>query len=258
MAEKKLYGTVLIKADQILDFLYDTPTPQSLSRISENTGITKSTISKILETLEHIGYVSRNNQNKTYSIGQKIIKYSSKKQELYQFDDSVLRKIDDLYEAFDETVHLGVYQADQIVTTKKIQSSKSVICISSDVGDKKELYSSAMGKAVLAELDDESLFNYINEKNFVAKTDKTIAEAQKLLSEVETIRSQGFSIDDEENEEGVFCVGTSLVRERKNQPKEILGAFSMSLPVYRATEDKVEEIVASLMSVKQSIQKTLV
>ena len=257
MGDKKFYGTVLLKADLILNYLYKASSPQPLSTIAEETGLTKSNLSKILETMEHIGFVARNKTDKMYSLGPKFIKYSSKQLELYQFNNKVLDEIDDLYNTFDETVHLGVFQNDQIITSKKIQSSQSVVCISSDVGDTKDLYSSAMGKAVLAEMDDKRLFAYINENNFIAKTDKTIASAKKLLSEVESIRTKGYSIDNEENEEGVFCIGTAIVKERDEETREIVGAFSVSLPVYRATEEKVAEIVESLLEAKQSIQSHL-
>lgn len=258
MAEKKYYGTVLLKADVILDYLYTASTPQVLSKIAEKTGLTKSTLSKILETLEFIGYVSRNNENKTYTLGSKFIKYSSKQLESYQFDHSVLAKIDELYEKFDETVHLGVFQNDKIVTTKKLQSSKSVVCISSEIGESKDLYSSAMGKAVLAEMDDKQLFKYINDHDFIPKTDKTIASTQKLLSELVTIRSNGYSIDNEENEEGVYCIGVTISKEQTNNSKDIIGAFSVSIPIYRATTETVDEIVDHLLSVKQSIRDKLV
>lgn len=258
MGEKKFYGTVLIKADSILNYLYSASTPQPLSIIAEKTGLTKSNLSKILETLEHIEFVSRNNSNKMYSLGPKFLKYSSKQLEAYQFNTHVLEKIDDLYKQFDETIHLGVFQNDKIVTTKKVQSSQSVVCISSEVGDTKDLYSSAMGKAVLAEMNDKQLFEYINKHNFIAKTDKTIASAQKLLSEVETIRSKGYSIDNEENEEGVFCIGTAIVDKEADETKKILGALSLSLPIYRATSNKVDEIIEALLYARNTIESTLI
>lgn len=256
MPEKKLYGTVLIKADLILECLFNEAGSQSLQSVVRETGLTKSTALKILETLEHIGYVSRNNYDKTYSIGPKLIKYSNKQIERFDFDDIINKEIEDLYQAFDETLHVGVYQNDKIVTIKKFQSSKSVVCISSEIGETKDLYSSAMGKAVLAEMDDRQLFRYINQHDFVAKTDKTIASAQKLLSEVESIRSRGYSIDDEENEEGVYCIGVAITK-MTGENKTIVGALSISIPIYRATDETVAVIATSVLNVKEKIMNKL-
>ena len=77
MAEKKRYGTVLIKADVILEYLYEAENPQGLTSIADHTGLTKSTALKILDTLEYIGYVNKNKKDRSYSIGFKLMKYSS-------------------------------------------------------------------------------------------------------------------------------------------------------------------------------------
>lgn len=251
--EKKLYGTVLIKADLILEYLYESQNPQALAAISDNTGLTKSTTLKILDTLEHIGYVIKNKKTKTYSIGFKLIKYSSKEMDQMDLEAHVHDQLERLHERFDETVHLGIYQNDKIVTVNKFQSSKPVVCISSAVGETKDLYSSGMGKAVLAELDDKKLLNYINNHDFIAKTDKTIAGTQRLLSELGEIREQGYSIDDEENEEGVYCIGAAITNHTVTGQKMILGAFSISIPIFRATDEVVAELAEAVLETKAQL-----
>lgn len=253
MTDKKLYGTVLIKADLILEYLYEASGPQSLAAIAENTELTKSTTLKILDTLEHIGYVVKNKQTRTYSIGFKLIKYSSKEMQQLDLEAHVYDQLEALHERFDETVHLGVYQNNHIVTVNKFQSSRPVVCISSAVGETKDLYSSGMGKAVLAELDDKKLLNYINNNDFIAKTDKTIAGTQLLLTELEEIRKHGFSIDNEENEEGVYCIGAAITNRTMSGQKMILGAFSISIPIFRATDEVVKELASAVLETKEKL-----
>lgn len=251
MTEKKLYGTVLIKSDVILEYLYTCEEPQALASIAENTGLTKSTTLKILDTLEHIGYVIKNKKNRTYSIGFKLMKYSSK--EMNQMD--LAAKLDDyleeLHKQFDETVHLGVFKNNHIFTINKFQSSQPVVCISSAIGENKDLYSSGMGKAVLAELDDKTLLNYINSNEFIPKTEKTIAGTQRLLTELEEIRKMGYSIDNEENEEGVYCIGAAITNTSAGGEKIILGAFSISIPVFRATDELLQQLVDAVLQTKE-------
>lgn len=251
--DKKLYGTVLIKADLILEYLFESDEPQALASIAENTGLTKSTASKILDTLEHIGYVIKNKKNRTYSIGFKLIKYSSKEMSRMDLESHIHDQLEALHDHFDETVHLGVYQNEKIVTVNKFQSSRPVVCISSAIGETKDLYSSGMGKAVLAELDDKKLINYINNHDFVAKTDKTIANTQMLLSELEEIRQLGYSVDDEENEEGVYCIGAAITNTTASGQKIILGAFSISIPIFRANDALLEELSQAVLQMKETI-----
>lgn len=70
MEDKKPYGTVLIRAAKILDFLALQSQGVGLKRIAEAVEMTTSTTLKILDTLLLIGYVSRNEREKTYFLGQ--------------------------------------------------------------------------------------------------------------------------------------------------------------------------------------------
>lgn len=251
MEVKKPYGTVLIKADVILEYLYRTEGPQSLTAIAENTGLTKSTVLKILNTLEHIGYVIKNKKNRTYSIGFKLMKYSSKEMNQMDLEAHLHDILEELHEKFDETVHLGVFKNNHIVTVNKFQSSRPVVCVSSAVGETKDLYSSGMGKAVLAELDDKKLLNYINSNEFVPKTDKTIAGTQRLLAELEEIRTRGYSVDNEENEEGVYCIGAAITSRTAGGQKTVVGAFSISIPVFRANDELLKELITAVLETKE-------
>ena len=72
----KPYGTVLIKAAKIMDYLAEEPN-KSLQEIAAATDLTNSTALKILETLQLIGYVAKDKQ-KEYRLGSKLVKYANK------------------------------------------------------------------------------------------------------------------------------------------------------------------------------------
>ena len=82
--ESKPYGTVLIKADQILSFLSESAQPQRLNVIAKATNLTNSTASKIINTLVLIGYVKKDPKTNEFDLGPSIIKYA--KQSLKQLD----------------------------------------------------------------------------------------------------------------------------------------------------------------------------
>ena len=77
LKQKKPYGAVLIKAVQILDLLSQRTEPQSMTEISQYTKITMSTTNKILDTLELIGFVSRNTKTRAYSLGPRLIQLAN-------------------------------------------------------------------------------------------------------------------------------------------------------------------------------------
>ena len=68
----KLYGGVLVKAASILDVLADDDVA-TITEISRTTGISQSTVSKITATLESIGFVQRDEEKKTITLGLSLI-----------------------------------------------------------------------------------------------------------------------------------------------------------------------------------------
>lgn len=79
-------------------------------------------------------------------------------------------------------------------------------------------------------------------------TQNTITKEKKLRDNLNGIRKRGYSIDDEENQPDVYCLGFSIVKEER-----IYGAFSISIPKYRVKHDKIGEIVAQAKTMQQRI-----
>ena len=94
MSEKKTYGTVLIKAAKIMDFLAAAP-DQSLQEIAQATEMTSSTTLKILDTLVLIDYVQKS-KDKTYRLGIKLIRYANKSIEQIDLSEITLPYFDKL------------------------------------------------------------------------------------------------------------------------------------------------------------------
>ena len=106
MENKKPYGTVLIKASKILDYLAENQ-DVSLQTIAKGVGMTSSTVLKILDTLLMIGYVNKNSE-KNYRLGAKLIRYANKNIEQIDLVELTLPFLEQLQQKIDETIHLGV------------------------------------------------------------------------------------------------------------------------------------------------------
>ena len=143
---QKPYGTVLLKAATILDYLAEAPS-KPLQEISEATKLTPSTALKILETLQMIGYVKRDKE-KNYRLGSKLIKYANQNIQELDLVEISLPYLEALQKTADETIHLGVLTANEILYVNKLEPQNQTIRMSSKVGITRPLYSSAMGKAV--------------------------------------------------------------------------------------------------------------
>ncbi|MCH4057986.1 MAG: helix-turn-helix domain-containing protein [Lactobacillaceae bacterium] len=115
---KPTYGTVLIKADAILDALATTH-GQTLTDIAAATGFTRSTTLKILDTLLQLQYVEKNEHDKKYQIGSAFLKYSDAYLNTFSIVNLCHPDLLKLRDEFGETVHLGTMENDDLIYLDK-------------------------------------------------------------------------------------------------------------------------------------------
>ena len=247
MEKKKPYGTVLIKAAMILDFL-STKHEANLQEISSGTNLTNSTALKILDTLVLIGYVDRNDE-KIYRLGGKLIRYANQSFEQLNLLELTQPFLEKLQDTIDETIHLGILADNEIFYINKLEPRNQTIRMSSKIGITRPLYNSAMGKAMLAEFSTIDLENYLSITSLIPYTEETITNPLKLKSELESVRKEQVAFDDEEVEKDIFCIGATIMNG-----SEILGAFSISMPKYRLNEKIKEEYIRAIQDMKINIE----
>lgn len=247
---KKPYGAVLIKAVQILDFLSQRPLPQSMTEISERTGITLSTTNKILDTLNLIGFVTRNGDTRKYSLGPRLIQLANAS--FIQFD--IVREtypaLKHLFETVGTTVNLGVFHDNKVLFVNKFtipdQSGEAL----SRIGFTQHVYCSAMGKAMLAAFSSEEREAYLKEVELIPNTDHTLRSKEELIEQIEITRARGYAVDDREAEDNIFCLGTTF----KTTENSGYHAFSISIPYEQLTPEKYEFLVEELIKTKNIIE----
>ncbi|AIM25346.1 transcriptional regulator, IclR family [Melissococcus plutonius] len=249
MSEKP-YGTVLIKAAKILDFLVDHPN-SSLYTIAQATTLTSPTTSKILDTLILIGYVKKSPAKK-FSIGTRLIRYANQNLEQLDLLETTQPFLEKLQQEIDETIHLGILNTNEILYVNKLEPKNQTIRMSSKIGITRPLYNSAMGKAVLSNYTEEAINDYLAMTELIAYTENTITNPLKLKKELADIKKLQVAFDDEEVEKDIFCIGASI----QNQDA-ILGAFSISIPKYRLSEETKQKIIQQMIITKEKIENAL-
>lgn len=250
MEKQKPYGTVLLKASSILDYLAGMPN-SSLQEIAKGTKLTSSTALKILDTLILIGYVEKS-MDKNYRLGTRLIRYANHDLAENALVETTQPYLELLNEEVDETIHLGLLSANEILYLNKIEPKGQTILMSSKIGITRPLYSSAMGKAVLAEFSPEQYQDYLEKTQLVPYTPHTITNSLKLADEIQQIKDRKVAFDDEEMEKDIFCVGATIMANG-----ELQGAFSVSMPKYRLTPDFKEKVIRLVLETKNQIESQL-
>lgn len=159
--------------------------------------------------------------------------------------------LEDLRDKTEETINLGIERNNKIILVEKLESPRS-IKLQSTIGGSMNLYSSAMGKAILATFSSKSLDSYFKSTKMVPMTPHTITTPSKLQKDLNSIKELGVSVDNEENEEEVFCLGASIVRDG-----QLYGAFSISAPKYRMPQERRSAFVRMLLDTKHAIESAI-
>ncbi|MGX7059772.1 IclR family transcriptional regulator [Vagococcus humatus] len=255
MEIKQPYGGVLIKASKLLTILSDYHTDKAgltLTEIAEKASFTPSTTLKILDTLLLIGYVHKNEELKTYTLGARLARFGNQ----YLHESELIRiarpYLNQLHQEVDETIHLGLLENNQIVYLDKLEPERQTIVMSSRIGNTRPLYGSAMGKAVLAVMDDKKMTKYIEQVDIKVYTPNTILDKSELLEEIEKVKETALAYDNEELEKDCFCIGMSLPMGNNEY-----GAFSVSLPKFRATPEEIDRISTLMKETQKNIIKLL-
>lgn len=249
MENKKPYGTVLIKAAKIIDCIAEEENI-TLQEIAARCEMTTSTTLKILDTLVIVGYVNKT-LDKNYKLGSKLIRYANKHIDQIDLIESTLPYLEDLRDQVDETIHLGILNNDEIYYINKLEPINQAIRMSSKVGISRPLYSSAMGKAALAYFDEAYFNQYLERHELKPFTANTITNPLKLAKELVEIKKTHIAFDDEEMEEDIYCIGTTIIRNQ-----QLVGAFSISVPKYRLNDHYKTELIEKIKTTKTLIEKS--
>lgn len=252
MSENKPYGTVLIRAKQIMDYLEQINHPANLQEIYTSLHMSKSTALKIINTLCMINYLKRNEETKKYTLGVKLISYGEAARRSFSIASIAEPELTDLNNEIGETVHLGVFENNKILYIKKL-NGKGKIILRSQIGRTLDLYCSGMGKAYLAEQSKEYILDYLNQTKLIPRTQHTITDTKILLDNLNVIKENGYAIDDQENEDEIYCISTVI----KDTNDHIQGLISISSPVFRINEQKKRMIIRLLKRARAEIETKL-
>ncbi len=238
----------------VLELLSDGSS-YSVTEIAGIIGFHKSTVFRFLTTLVSLGYVSQDTQSERYSLTDKLVTSLLSHPLKPSLIHAATAVMEDLAARTEETIHLALLEGSHITYIHKIESTRTlrVAAMSSSIGSEAPLYCTSLGKVMLSHQDSESVDRYLAQTDLSAHTEKTITEKKDFLEELRNIREQGFSIDDEENEIGVRCIGAPIF----DRQGEAVGAVSISAPAVRMDEARVEELSVMIRHSGDEISRKL-
>ena len=219
----------------------------SVTGLSKATGLNKATVFRFLNTLVTIGYVIKNDETELYSLSLKFLRISSKRLSMYDIQKQMRPSLEKLSKECGETVHLVERNGAKVVYIDKFESDTNSVRMVSRIGMSLDIFTTAVGKAMLAHLSDGEIEELWNSHTHIMKTEHTISDLKAFLCEISEIRKFGFAVDNEENELEVRCVAIAIA----DAYGEYRYAVSVSAPKNRMDDETVKKTAERLLKLNQ-------
>jgi IclR family KDG regulon transcriptional repressor len=223
-----------------------------VSELSQRLMMSKATTYRFLQTMKTLGYVTQENEADKYSLTLKIFELGSKSLEyvdLVTLADKEMRLIS---EKTNEALHLGALDDNAIIYIHKIDSNYS-LRMQSKIGRRNPLYSTAIGKVLLANRDESFIRSTLSTVEFIKHTEKTIENTEQLLAALEAVKTQHYAEDNEEQEPGLRCIAAPVYDRFGN----VIAGISISLPTIRFEQARMQEYVNLLQQAGKRISAQL-
>jgi DNA-binding IclR family transcriptional regulator len=219
-----------------------------VAELARHLDMPNSTVHDYLQTLTELRYLVK--EDDEYHIGARFLElggYVRDRMKLYHVADPEIKK---LAETTGEHANLMIEEHGHGIFLEK-SKGKDAVQLDTYEGMRVHLHTTALGKAILANLPDERVEEIIEEHGLPGITPNTITDEAELRDELVTIRDRGYAIDDEERVEGMRCIAAPIC-DSAGYP---LGATSISGPVSRLEgETFTEEIPKQVLSTANVIE----
>jgi len=248
-AESKYFSRAVSKALEVLELLKRSPQPMALHQLSSKVALTKSSLFRILHTLETAGYVEKTADGRyVVSIDRRPLIPTSLLTRLLRIAAPHLRE---LTREFRESTALGVL-FDNHIEVMQVVESPQVVRMGNTPGRILQPHASAIGKSIAAFQTEERRERLLRSYGILRMTPKTITDETQLREEFRRVREQGYALDSEETTLEGQCFGGPIMMS----DGEVLAAISMSLPKTRVgSAERKQQLIAGVIRTAQAISK---
>lgn len=243
---------VLHKTLDLLDAIQRRRNGVGLAVLSQELKMPKPTAHRILATLEGRGYVDRNEVGE-YRLSRRLMFVQDERTLEERLRGSALPVMQKLVDACKETVNLGVLDSGEVIVIETIESPQAVR-MSSKVGNRRFVHSTALGKVMLADMQEKDVLRLLRMKGMPSMTANTITSDTALLRHLRTVREQGFALDNQEHEPDGRCIGAPIRDPREGR---VVGGLSISGPIHRMTKAHARSLLAPLQNACREIEAGL-
>ncbi len=224
----------------------------SLNELVAKVGLEKSCVFRMANTLLQRGYLVQSRRSREYSLGSAVFELMGHMQQSKPLLVIARRYLADLARLTGETSHLSVLKNDMAVSLD-YQLTGQLVGVGASMGRAEPLHCSAVGKALIADMEIDDLRDLLGGGSLPARTQNTIRTVEKLFEECRSVLTKGYAVDDQEYAIGVRCVAAPV----RDFRRDIVAAIGVSAPADRLPPKKIPSVGKIVRDKAELISKEL-
>lgn len=195
--------------------------PRAVAELAAEFGLHRSTMFRELQTLEDVGYVRRRADG-TYVLAFHLVSLAQTALENLDLRTAASPHLRRLHEVVGNTLHVAALIDDTIVYVDKVEDQGGVRMYSR-IGSRVLPHCTGVGKAILADLDEQRRDAVLAGTDWTAHTPQTLTSRAALDAELDVTSARGWAVDDSEFEDFVNCVAVPI-----RSVTGVIGALSLT------------------------------
>lgn len=233
----------------IFDYLTSVEGGATLMELSKQLDIPKSSMSQLLGTMTSKHYLVRTEGN-MYKLGHKLITSGNRARTSNDIYSSSISILKDAVVKTGETVFLAIRSEDEIIYLAKVDSEDSART-TAQPGMRKPLHCTGLGKTFLSFEREDVRQELLESISLDYHTSHTITDRKELKTVTGEFKEQGYAVDDEENDLGVYCIAAPVFGD----DGEMVAAISCAGSKPRMLE-KRQSVIDEILGASKKISAT--
>ena len=207
----------------------------TLSEVARETGMTRAAARRFLITLEALGYVTTDGRQ--FSLRPSVLQLGYAYLSSFSLAEIAQKHLELLAERLHESCSASVLDDQDIVYVARASTNR-IMTIGLSVGARLPAYCTSMGRVLLAQLSPRDLDAYLARADLHARTERTITSPDRLRTELERVREQGWCMQDQELEDGVRSVAVPV----RDSDGRVVAAINVSAHASRVSLEKLRQV----------------
>ncbi|WP_455273961.1 IclR family transcriptional regulator [Rhizobium herbae] len=242
---------VLDRSLKLLD-LVASADGAALTDLSDQSGMAPSTVHRLLTALAGHGMVVHDAETGAWTIGLKAFEIGNAFLRFRKLGTISRPFLKQLMEHSGETANIGIEDGGDVVFISQVESHAPMRAFFRP-GRRGPIHASGIGKAILSTWDNAAIERLLSPRPLTHFTEKTCDTLPKLLADIQTIRTRGWSIDDEEHTLGMRCLAAPIF----NEYGEAIAGISVSGPAVRLPDETLAALGPVVRAAAEGVTRAM-